>query len=109
MNIQKWSGELNERDKDRDVISDNQELMHLRSPEALRRNTAEIHEYLQARQAARSIVATTRTARGQYVDWIEAAAQTRDGQLADPPSEDGESNPYAEKIPDDYARWRHAP
>jgi hypothetical protein len=45
----------------------------------------EISAYFQARRARLDVVATTRTARGQVVDWIPAASQVAGGVLAEPP------------------------
>jgi Neprosin len=102
-------GERNDKEADQDVISENQDLDETRSPEIRDRNVEEIHEYLRARQAERAVVATTRTKRGQEIDWIDPASQTPDGRIADPPSEDGAPSFYDGRTPDDHQRWPHTP
>jgi hypothetical protein len=102
------NGELNVAEKDADVASENRDIRQVRAPEALKRRTEEIQEYLRARQAARRVVTTTRTQQGQELDWIDVASQAPGGRVAEPPSEDSESNPYAQNSPDDYSRWTHS-
>jgi hypothetical protein len=52
-------------------------------------NNQRIVEYLDARQARLEVVTTTRTPRGQVVDWVPREHLAPDGKVADPPSDDG--------------------
>lgn len=45
----------------------------------------EIRAYFEARRARLEVVQTTRTARGQVIDWVPAASQVPNGVLAEPP------------------------
>jgi hypothetical protein len=52
-------------------------------------NNARIREYLTVRQARLDVKATTRTPRGQTIDWVPVESLTADGTVADPPEDDG--------------------
>jgi hypothetical protein len=105
MAAQPPGGERNEKEKDKDVVSENRQVAEERSPEKLRERAEEVHQYLRARQAARSVAKTTRTGQGQDIDWIELESQTPDGRIADPPSDDGIDLRPAQDGLDTDARW----
>jgi Neprosin len=52
-------------------------------------NNERIIDYLKDRQARLEVVTTTRTPRGQMVDWVPVERLAPDGKVADPPGEDG--------------------
>ena len=70
MAAQPPGGERNEKEKDKDVVSENRQVAEERSPEKLRERAEEVHQYLRARQAARSVAKTTRTGQGQDLSLI---------------------------------------
>jgi len=65
-------------------VPDEGELARL----AEKRNAA-IRQYLSDRRSRLEIVATTRTPRGQVLDWVPVESLAPDGVVADPPDEGG--------------------
>jgi Neprosin len=63
-----------------------------------------IREYLIDRAASRDVVATTRTPRGQVLDWVPRESLAPDGKVADPPDEDGLDLAYVNEPADGKER-----